>query len=337
VRVADFHYDLPDTSIAQSAIEPRHDARLLDSRDMSDHRFLDLADLLEPGDLLVVNDTMVRPARLVGRRVDTGGKVELLLLDRRSDGWWDALARPSRRLRPGIVLEFDGLSAIVESIPDGGMVAVSLDSDDEEAAIGSIGAIPLPPYFTGTLPDADRYQTIYAREPGSAAAPTAGLHFTEEVLARLDERGVNMTTVDLHVSLDTFRPMSVDDIEDHEMHAEWCSVPVESVARIADTRGAGGKVVAVGTTVVRTLESMADGRGGVRSGSHRTNLFIRPGYKFEVVDALITNFHMPSSTLLVLLAAFMGPGWREIYETALTRGYRFLSFGDAMYVEPRRI
>jgi S-adenosylmethionine:tRNA ribosyltransferase-isomerase len=217
------------------------------------------------------------------------------------------------------------------------MVAVSLDSDDEEAAIGSIGAIPLPPYFTGTLPDADRYQTIYAREPGSAAAPTAGLHFTEEVLARLDERGVNMTTVDLHVSLDTFRPMSVDDIEDHEMHAEWCSVPVESVARIADTRGAGGKVVAVGTTVVRTLESMADGRGGVRSGSHRTNLFIRPGYKFEVVDALITNFHMPSSTLLVLLAAFMGPGWREIYETALTRGYRFLSFGDAMYVEPRRI
>ncbi len=304
---------------------------------MSDHRFLDLADLLEPGDLLVVNDTRVRPARLVGRRVDTGGKVELLLLDRRSDGWWDALARPSRRLRPGIVLEFDGLSAIVESIPDGGMVAVSLDSDDEEAAIGSIGAIPLPPYFTGTLPDADRYQTIYAREPGSAAAPTAGLHFTEEVLARLDERGVNMTTVDLHVSLDTFRPMSVDDIEDHEMHAEWCSVPVESVARIADTRGAGGKVVAVGTTVVRTLESMADGRGGVRSGSHRTNLFIRPGYKFEVVDALITNFHMPSSTLLVLLAAFMGPGWREIYETALTRGYRFLSFGDAMYVEPRRI
>ncbi len=337
MRVADFHYDLPDTSIAQSAIEPRHDARLLDSRDMSDHRFLDLADLLEPGDLLVVNDTRVRPARLVGRRVDTGGKVELLLLDRRSDGWWDALARPSRRLRPGIVLEFDGLSAIVESIPDGGMVAVSLDSDDEEAAIGSIGAIPLPPYFTGTLPDADRYQTIYAREPGSAAAPTAGLHFTEEVLARLDERGVNMTTVDLHVSLDTFRPMSVDDIEDHEMHAEWCSVPVESVARIADTRGAGGKVVAVGTTVVRTLESMADGRGGVRSGSHRTNLFIRPGYKFEVVDALITNFHMPSSTLLVLLAAFMGPGWREIYETALTRGYRFLSFGDAMYVEPRRI
>ena len=337
MRVADFHYDLADTSIAQSAIEPRHDSRLLDSRDMSDHRFLDLADLLEPGDLLVVNDTRVRPARLVGRRVDTGGNVELLLLDRRSDGWWDALARPSRRLRPGIVLEFDGLSATVESIPDGGMVAVSLDSDDEEAVIGSTGSIPLPPYFTGTLSDADRYQTIYAREPGSAAAPTAGLHFTDEVLARLDETGVNMTTVDLHVSLDTFRPMSVDDIEDHEMHTEWCSVPVESVARIADTRAAGAKVVAVGTTVVRTLESMADGRGGARSGSHRTDLFIRPGYEFKVVDAMITNFHMPSSTLLVLLAAFMGSGWRELYETALIRGYRFLSFGDAMYVEPRRI
>jgi S-adenosylmethionine:tRNA ribosyltransferase-isomerase len=337
VKVADFHYDLAGTSIAQSAIEPRHDSRLLDTRDMSDHRFLDLADLLELQDLLVVNDTRVRPARLVGRRADTGGKVELLLLDRRGDGWWDALARPSRRLRPGIVLEFDGLSATVETIPDEGMVAVSLDADDEEAVIGATGSVPLPPYFTGTLPDPDRYQTIFAREPGSAAAPTAGLHFTNEVLERLDERGVSMTTVDLHVSLDTFRPMSVERIEDHDMHSEWCSVPLEAVTRIADTRAAGARVVAVGTTVVRALESMADGRGGVRSGSHRTDLFLRPGYKFKVVDALITNFHMPSSTLLVLLAAFMGPGWREAYETALDRGYRFLSFGDAMYAERSRL
>jgi S-adenosylmethionine:tRNA ribosyltransferase-isomerase len=337
VKVADFHYDLAGTSIAQSAIEPRHDSRLLDTRDMSDHRFLDLADLLELQDLLVVNDTRVRPARLVGRRADTGGKVELLLLDRRGDGWWDALARPSRRLRPGIVLEFDGLSATVETIPDEGMVAVSLDADDEEAVIGATGSVPLPPYFTGTLPDPDRYQTIFAREPGSAAAPTAGLHFTNEVLERLDERGVSMTTVDLHVSLDTFRPMSVERIEDHDMHSEWCSVPLEAVTRIADTRAAGARVVAVGTTVVRALESMADGRGGVRSGSHRTDLFLRPGYKFKVVDALITNFHMPSSTLLVLLAAFMGPGWREPYETALDRGYRFLSFGDAMYAERSRL
>ncbi|MEE8376347.1 MAG: tRNA preQ1(34) S-adenosylmethionine ribosyltransferase-isomerase QueA [Acidimicrobiia bacterium] len=337
MKVADFHYDLAGTSIAQSAIEPRHDSRLLDTRDMSDHRFLDLADLLELQDLLVVNDTRVRPARLVGRRADTGGKVELLLLDRRGDGWWDALARPSRRLRPGIVLEFDGLSATVETIPDEGMVAVSLDADDEEAVIGATGSVPLPPYFTGTLPDPDRYQTIFAREPGSAAAPTAGLHFTNEVLERLDERGVSMTTVDLHVSLDTFRPMSVERIEDHDMHSEWCSVPLEAVTRIADTRAAGARVVAVGTTVVRALESMADGRGGVRSGSHRTDLFLRPGYKFKVVDALITNFHMPSSTLLVLLAAFMGPGWREAYETALDRGYRFLSFGDAMYAERSRL
>jgi S-adenosylmethionine:tRNA ribosyltransferase-isomerase len=213
------------------------------------------------------------------------------------------------------------------------MLAVSLDADDEEAAIGASGSVPFPPYFTGTLPDPDRYQTIFAREPGSAAAPTAGLHFTGEVLARLDERGVKMTTVDLHVSLDTFRPMSVECIDDHEMHSEWCSVPAETVTRIADTRAAGARVVAVGTTVVRTLESMADGQGGVRWGSHRTDLFLRPGYKFKVVDALITNFHMPSSTLLVLLAAFMGPGWREPYETALARGYRFLTFGDAMYAE----
>ncbi len=337
MKVADFHYDLPGTSIAQSAIEPRHDSRLLDTRDMSDHRFLDLADLLEPQVLLVANDTRVRPARLVGRRVDTGGKVELLLLDRRGDGWWDALARPSRRLRPGIVLEFDGLSATVETIPDEGMVAVSLDADDEEAVIGATGSVPLPPYFTGTLPDPDRYQTIFAREPGSAAAPTAGLHFTNEVLERLDERGVSMTTVDLHVSLDTFRPMSVERIEDHDLHSEWCSVPAEAAAKIAETRAVGARVVAVGTTVVRTLESMADGRGGVRSGSHRTDLFLRPGYKFKVVDALITNFHMPSSTLLVLLAAFMGPGWREAYQTALDRGYRFLSFGDAMYAERSRL
>ncbi len=334
VKVADFHYDLADTSIAQSPIEPRHDSRLLDTRDMSDHRFLDLADLLEPGDLLVVNDTRVRSARLVGHRVDSGGKVELLLLEHRDDGLWDALARPSRRLRPGITIEFDGLSATVETIPDEGMVAVSLDADDEEAAIGATGSVPLPPYFTGTLTDADRYQTMFARDPGSAAAPTAGLHFTDEVLARLEERDVGMTTVDLHVSLDTFRPMSVERVEDHEIHSEWCSVPAEAVSRIADTRAAGARVVAVGTTVVRTLESMADGRGLVRSGSHRTDLFLRPGYRFKVVDALITNFHMSSSTLLVLLAAFMGPSWRQVYETALARGYRFLSFGDAMYVEP---
>ncbi len=333
MKVADFHYDLPDTSIAQSAIEPRHDSRLLDTRDMSDHQFLDLGDLLESGDLLVVNDTRVRPARLVGRRVDTGGKVELLLLEHRQDGLWDALARPARRLRPGISLEFENLSATVETSPDQGILTVSLDAADEESAIAASGSVPLPPYFTGTLTDGERYQTIFAKEPGSAAAPTAGLHFTDEVLAGLEDRGVGLATIDLHVSLDTFRPMSVEHIDDHEMHSEWCSVPAETAMRIAETRAAGGRVVAVGTTVVRTLESMADGRGGVRPGSRQTDLFLRPGARFEVVDALVTNFHMPGSTLLVLLAAFMGPGWRDVYETALARGYRFLSFGDAMYVE----
>lgn len=300
---------------------------------MSDHRFIDLAGLLEPQDLVVVNNTRVRAARLLGRRVETGGRVELLLLSRREDGRWDALARPARRLRPGVELDFDGLKATVVAGPEAGVVAVTLDAEDEERAISRAGTLPLPPYFTGELADPSRYQTVYADLPGSAAAPTAGLHFTGEVIDRLAERGIDMASVDLHVSLDTFRPMTADEIEDHEMHSEWCSVPSETAQAIRVTRERGGKVVAVGTTVVRALESRSDGAGGVEAGSHETSLFLSPGYEFDVVDALVTNFHLPSSTLLVLLAAFMGQGWRSAYETALERGYRFLSFGDAMYAE----
>lgn len=300
---------------------------------MSDHRFIELADLLEPEDLVVVNNTRVRPARLLGRRVGTSGRVELLLLGRRDDGHWDALARPARRLRPGVELDFDDLRATVVAGPKEGVVAVTLDADDEERAIARAGTLPLPPYFTGELADPSRYQTVYADIPGSAAAPTAGLHFTSDVMDRLAQRGIDMASVDLHVSLDTFRPMATDQIEDHEMHSEWCSVPPETAHAIRSTRERGGRVVAIGTTVVRALESLADGEGTVAAGSHETSLFLRPGYEFAVVDALVTNFHLPSSTLLVLLAAFMGPGWRSAYETALKRGYRFLSFGDAMYVE----
>jgi S-adenosylmethionine:tRNA ribosyltransferase-isomerase len=190
--------------------------------------------------------------------------------------------------------------------------------------------MPLPPYFTGRLSEPDRYQTIFAATPGSAAAPTAGLHFTEEVMARLAAKSVDVSRVDLHVSLDTFRPMTVDDVEEHPMHSEWCAIPEATAAAIEGTKASGGRIVAVGTTVVRTLESMANGRGGVSAGERRTDLFLRPGSRFTVVDTLITNFHMPGSTLLVLLAAFMGDRWREAYEVALSRGYRFLSFGDAM-------
>ena len=333
MRVSDFDYELPEGSIAQSAIEPRHNARLLDARDMSDHKFVELADLLDPGDLVVVNDTRVRAARLVGERVGTGGKVELLLLDRSAEGRWEALARPARRLRPGVEIAFEGVTATVLESPVEGVVTVALDAEDEEEAIRKAGSVPLPPYFEGELDDPGRYQTIYANTPGSAAAPTAGLHFTEEVMAKLGERGIEVARVDLHVSLDTFRPMSVDRVEDHEMHSEWCSVPISTKEAINTARARGSKVVAIGTTVVRTLESFADGRGGVEAGSRDTALFLRPGSEFQVVDGLVTNFHMPQSTLLVLLAAFMGPRWLLAYETALERGYRFLSFGDAMYAE----
>jgi S-adenosylmethionine:tRNA ribosyltransferase-isomerase len=303
---------------------------LLDARDMSDHTFLDLADLLQPEDLVVVNRTRVRAARLFGERAGTGGRVELLLLERNPDRSWVALARPSRRLRPGVEIDLGGFSAMIRSHPDGGRVRVELTADDEEKAIAGSGQVPLPPYFTGHLDDPERYQTIFASDPGSAAAPTAGLHFTDEVLSRLRARSIRLASVDLHVSLDTFRPMTTDEVEDHEMHSEWCAVPAETASAIAETRQRGARVVAVGTTVVRTLESKANGSGGVIPGEGRTDLFLRPGSKFDVVDLLVTNFHLPGSTLLVLLAAFMGDGWREVYETALDRGYRFLSFGDAM-------
>lgn len=298
---------------------------------MSDHRFLELSELLEPGDLVVVNETRVRSARLLGRRAGTGGKVELFLLSKRSDGSWEAMARPARRLRAGVLLEFDGLTATVQG-KQHGMLTVALDSDDEEAAIEQAGKVPLPPYFTGRLDDDDRYQTMFARKLGSAAAPTAGLHFTPEVVRRLEEKGIGMARVDLHVSLDTFRPITTGTVEDHQMHSEWCAVPAETARAVEEA----GRVIAVGTTVVRTLESFAAGPGVVEPGEKSTDLFLMPGSEFRVVDGLVTNFHMPGSTLLVLLAAFMGDRWREAYETALARGYRFLSFGDAMYAERDR-
>jgi S-adenosylmethionine:tRNA ribosyltransferase-isomerase len=297
---------------------------------MSDHRFIDFPSLVEPGDLVVVNNTKVRAARLTGRRRETGGQIELLVLGRRPDGSWEALARPARRLKPGIVIDFEELTATIAEVLDNGRVTVWVDSDDPETEIARSGTVPLPPYFTGELYSPDRYQTIFATTPGSAAAPTAGLHFTDEVVRRLEARGIRMASVDLHVSLDTFRPMSVESVEDHEMHSEWCVVPEEAAAAIEAVRQRRGRVVAIGTTVVRALESRADGVGGVTPGDHSTDLFLKPGSEFTVVDVLVTNFHLPGSTLLVLLAGFMGEKWREAYATALDRGYRFLSFGDAM-------
>lgn len=333
MHISEFHYDLPQDAIAQEAVEPRHGARLLDTRDLSDHRFLDLPEMLDPEDLLVVNETRVRAARLIGTRVGTGGRIELLLIDHRPDGRWEAVARPARRLRTGVEIEFGDVTATVVSEPRQGLVLVDIHADDPEAVIERIGTVPLPPYFKGSLSDPSRYQTVFARTTGSSAAPTAGLHFTPEVLARLAERGIGIAPIDLHVSVDSFRPITVERLEDHEMHAERCSVPETTARRISDTRARGGRVVAVGTTVVRTLESFSDGKGGVYPGERETRLFLRPGSPFGVVDALVTNFHMPFSTLLVMVAGFMGSRWRVAYQTALQRGYRFLSFGDAMYAE----
>ena len=281
----------------------------------------------------MVNNTRVRAARLHGSRKDTGGKIELLLLERLEPTRWEALARPSRRLRPGVRIEFAGVLGEVVSDPNEGRVEVKFETEDLDAILPGLGHMPLPPYFTGHLPDDDRYQTMFADVAGSAAAPTAGLHFTDSVVEALSVRGVDVATVDLHVSLDTFRPMVTEDIEDHVMHSETCSIPESTAVSIEKAKENGSRVVAVGTTTVRTLESRSAGAGLVEPGEHRTDLFLRPGSTIDVVDLMVTNFHLPGSTLLVLLEAFMGPDWRQVYNLAIERGYRFLSFGDAMLAE----
>lgn len=331
---AAFDYDLPESAIAQAAIEPRDASRLLVGETLSDSVFADLPSLLTPGDLLVVNTTRVRAARLAGNRVDTGGSVEALLVRRLDGTHWEALMRPARRLRPGIRLSFSGLDGVVESPPVDGVVTLALDPGgaDVEDMIDKLGKVPLPPYFHGILDDPERYQTVFAEAVGSAAAPTAALHFTPRLIDAMTDHGVAFASVDLHVGLDTFRPMSVASTEDHSIHTEPFVVSPETVAAVKATRAGGGKVVAVGTTVVRALETAADGNG-LEPCARDSSLFITPGYEFRVVDRLITNFHAPRTTLIALVAAFVGPRWREIYAVALERGYRFLSFGDAMLLD----
>ena len=331
---SDFHYDLPERAIAQSAIEPRHAARLLDTRTMEDHVVADLPSLLAPGDLLVVNSTRVRRARLAATK-DTGGAVEVLLLRPHSPGSWQALVRPGRRVRRGTRLTAGPVAFEVDHSLTDGVVVLKVVGGSVEEAVDSIGVIPLPPYFHGQLSDPERYQTVYARREASAAAPTAGLHFTAELITALAGRNIMMTAVDLEIGLDTFRPIVAERITDHAMHRERVIVGEEAVSAIAAAQARGGRIVAIGTTVVRSLESAAAG-GALRPSDGFTDLFIAPGHQFRVVDALVTNFHVPGSTLVVLVAAFMGPEWRRAYETALGRGYRFLSFGDAMLVERRR-
>jgi len=338
LKISSFAYRLPDGLIAQSPVEPRDSARLIRASDLTDWTVRDLPELLRPGDLVVVNDTRVRAARLIGRREPTGGRVELLLLGRRGDRW-QALARPARRLRAGSMVRTGGLVARVETDPVEGQVDLTLRTATGEAgeevverAIAEAGLVPLPPYIHRKLDDPERYQTVFADRVGSAAAPTAGLHLTTRILGGLEERGIGLARIELRIGLDTFRPITTEEIADHRMHSEWMDVPEATVDRMMEVRRSGGRVVAVGTTVVRAIETAwRDGRPAPYRGS--TSLYITPGHRFGAVDVLLTNFHMPGSSLLVLVAAFVGERWRSVYETALDRGYRFLSFGDAMLLE----
>jgi S-adenosylmethionine:tRNA ribosyltransferase-isomerase len=335
MRTADFTYELPGAAIAQEPIEPRDAARLLVVAGMEDRRFADLPSLLDPSDVVVVNRTRVRRARLVGVKEPGGGRVEALLLRAVGGDHWEALVRPARRLRPGVSLRFGAIAGTVVDGPRDGRVTLRLDTGGRslDEALADEGAVPLPPYFTGELVDEERYQTVFADRVGSAAAPTAGLHFTPAVLAGLAARDIPVVTVDLEIGLDTFRPITTEVIEDHRIHTEQYRVDGRAAEVIEARRRSGGRVVAVGTTVVRALESAAGDGGRLCVSAGATDLYITPGYRFTCVDVLVTNFHVPGSTLLVLVEAFMGPGWRDVYATALDRGYRFLSFGDAMLVE----
>ncbi len=322
---AAYDYDLPESAIAQTPIEPRDAARMLVDRGPErapEHRTVaDLADLVGPGDLIVVNDTRVRRARIAARK-PTGGAVEVLLLEPFPDGAWRALVRPSRKVAPGTVLATADPSVSIcvgDDLGDGVRV-VRVDGDTER-----VGDVPLPPYIHEPLADRERYQTVFARRPASAAAPTAGLHLTEAVLERCVAAGAELATVELVVGLDTFRPITEDDVDAHPMHTEAYVVPQETWTKCA----ASERVLAVGTTVVRALETV--GRTGDLEG--RSDLFIREGFEFRVVDRLLTNFHVPRTTLLALVDAFIGPRWRALYELALADGYRFLSFGDCMLLE----
>jgi S-adenosylmethionine:tRNA ribosyltransferase-isomerase len=339
VNIADFDYALPEALIAQVPAEPRDASRLLVLPPEGAVRhagFADLPGLLAPGDLLVTNDTRVIPARLLGRK-ESGGRVELLLCEALQGGLgraWRAMGQASKPIRPGTVLTFDGLTARVDAALGEGFYQVTLDREGAElqAALARAGTVPLPPYIRrpATAEDAERYQTVWAREPGSAAAPTAGLHFTERLLGELDRRGVERAAVTLHVGPGTFLPVRGGDLERHRMHAERYHVPAAAAAAWAACRARGGRVVAVGTTTVRTLESALQG-GAVRTGEGRTELFIRPGHAFGAVDALVTNFHLPRSTLLVLVCALGGTERvLSAYREAVARRYRFFSYGDAM-------
>ena len=340
MKKSDFYYDLPEELIAQDPLTDRASSRLMVLDKLSgsiEHRtFRDITGYLKKGDCLVCNDTKVIPARLLGTKKDTGGAVEILLLKRLSADSWECLVRPGKKMRRGAEVEFgDGLltGKVTDQKDDGNrIVEFSYDGIFEEI-LDKLGTMPLPPYITHKLADPSRYQTVYAKYDGSAAAPTAGLHFTPELLKEIQDMGVHIAYVTLHVGLGTFRPVKEDDILDHKMHSEWYEVTKETADIINETKKTGGSIICVGTTSTRTIESVADDNGVVRPGTGETDIFIYPGYRFKVLDALITNFHLPESTLVMLVSALAGrENVLNAYRCAVEERYRFFSFGDAMFI-----
>lgn len=340
LKKSDFYYELPEELIAQDPLEERASSRLLvlnrETGETSHRVFRDIVDYLNAGDCLVLNNTKVIPARLLGRKEDTGAHVEVLLLKRREGDVWETLVRPGKKCRPGTRLVFgEGIlrAEVLETVEEGNrLIRFAYDGIWEEV-LDRLGEMPLPPYITHKLQDRNRYQTVYAKYEGSAAAPTAGLHFTEELLEELEKKGVRTAYVTLHVGLGTFRPVKEENVLDHHMHSEYYQVSEEAADVINDTKLHGGRVVCVGTTSCRTVESASDENGRVRAGSGETEIFIYPGYRFKVLDALITNFHLPESTLVMLVSALAGrENVLSAYEEAVRERYRFFSFGDAMFI-----
>ena len=340
MKTSDFYYDLPEELIAQDPLADRSSSRLmiLDRKtgDIQHKIFKDIIDELNPQDCLVINDTKVIPARLHGVKEGTGAHIEVLLLKRKSDSVWETLVKPGKKARPGARISFgDGLlvGEVMEVVEEGNRLIRFEYEGIFEEILDRLGEMPLPPYISHKLQDKNRYQTVYAKHEGSAAAPTAGLHFTEELLDAIQKKGVRIARVTLHVGLGTFRPVKVEDVANHHMHSEFYMISQEAADIINETKRQGGRVISVGTTSTRTLESVADDRGFVREASGWTEIFIYPGYQFKCIDALITNFHLPESTLLMLVSALAGKEYiLNAYETAVKERYRFFSFGDAMFI-----
>ena len=340
MKVSDYFYELPEEYIAQDPLEDRSSSKLMvldkNTGEIKHHIFKDIVDMINPGDCMVINDTKVIPARLFGVKEDTGATIELLLLKRNADDVWETLVKPGKKARVGARIVFgEGIlkGEIIDVLEDGNrLIKFEYDGIFEEV-LDQLGEMPLPPYITHKLKDKNRYQTVYAEHDGSAAAPTAGLHFTKELLKELEDKGVKIVHVTLHVGLGTFRPVKVDNILDHNMHSEYYVVSEETADTINETKKNGGRIISVGTTSTRTLETVTDDNGVVHAGSGWTQIFIYPGIKFKCIDALITNFHLPESTLLMLVSALAGrENILNAYKAAVEEKYRFFSFGDAMFI-----